>query len=105
MNAPSVLEISFAKGFPPEGKDLILKLLVENPGMRIGMLRQGINDVWKHPFFRSFPLEKVQKRDLVPPYKPDESLKNKVELSDLIIGDFDTDEVPPYTGTFSFESF
>ena len=104
MNAPGVLEISFAKGFPPEGKDLILKLLVENPGMRIGMLRQGISDVWKHPFFRNFPLERVQKRDLIPPIKPVEN-KSKTELADLIIGDFETDEVPIYKGTVDFNGW
>jgi len=105
MNAPSVLEISFAKWFPADGKDLILKLLVENPGMRIGMLRQGITDVWKHPFFKNNPLEKVQKRDLQPPYKPEESKKNKIELTDLIIGDFESDDVPEYKGIFDFSTF
>lgn len=105
MNAPNVLEISFARWFPPEGKDLIQKLLVENPGMRIGMLRQGITDVWKHPFFKNFPSEKVQKRDFVPPYKPDETKKDRTELSDLIIGDFESDDVPEYKGTFDFSSF
>ena len=100
-----MLEIAFPRGISPEAKDLILKLLVENPGMRIGMLRGGISDVWVHPFFRNFPLEKVQKRDLVPPIKPEDSKKDKTDLSDLIIGDFDSDDVPEYQGHFDFSNW
>jgi len=105
MQSKDVLETAFPKSFSPECRDLVLKLLVENPGMRIGMLRNGISDVWGHPYFRQFPLEKVQKRDFVPPYRPDELAKNRTELNDLIIGDFESDVVPPYRGRFDFSGW
>lgn len=105
MESQVQLETAFPKSFSPECKDIILKLLVENPGMRIGMLRNGISDVWGHPYFRHFPLEKVQKRDFVPPYRPEESAKNRTELNDLIIGDFESDVVPPYKGRFDFSGW
>lgn len=73
--------------------------------MRIGMLREGIADVWSHPFLRNVPLEKVQKRDIVPPFKPEDGKKKSDELMDLIIGDFDSDFVPEYKGKFDFSSF
>ena len=105
MHSNQVLETAFPKSFSPECRDIILKLLVENPGMRIGMLRNGISDVWGHPYFRQFPLDKVQKRDFVPPYRPDELAKNRTELNDLIIGDFESDVVPPYRGRFDFSGW
>ncbi|CAE7559122.1 Pka-C3, partial [Symbiodinium microadriaticum] len=36
--------------FDPVAKDLILKLLVDMPGLRVGMLRNGVEDIWRHPF-------------------------------------------------------
>jgi serine/threonine protein kinase len=36
--------------FDPVAKDLVLKLLMDMPGLRLGMLRNGVDDVWNHPF-------------------------------------------------------
>lgn len=105
MESHDKLETAFPKGFSPEARDMIKKLLVENPGMRIGMLRNGISDVWKHPLFRNYPLAKVQARDIVPPYRPDESMTNRTDLNDLIIGDFESDDVPQYTGSYNYKDW
>lgn len=41
-------------------KDMIVNLLKFMPGLRLGMLRNGINDIWNHPFLTgedpTFPL-------------------------------------------------
>ena len=107
MESEDRLEIAFSNGFDSDAKDLICNLLVENPNMRIGMLREGVADVWAHPFLRSFPADKVAQRNLVPPYKPDEQKKSaRPLLNDVIIGDFDNDGAPPFNpAAYDFSSF
>ena len=47
---PFSLLQAFAKDFDAEAKNLIKRLLVPNPHMRLGMLRLGLADIWAHPF-------------------------------------------------------
>ena len=47
---PFPLLQAFAKDFDAEAKNLIKRLLVPNPHMRLGMLRLGLADIWAHPF-------------------------------------------------------
>jgi len=73
--------------------------------MRLGMRRNGIADVWAHPFFRALPQESVLKRDVHPPFVPEDQRDVRSTINDLIIGDFDSDSVPPFKGTFDFSMF
>lgn len=41
----------FKPQFDAKAKDLICKLLAATPGTRLGMLRNGTEDIWNHPFF------------------------------------------------------
>ena len=52
MCSEKSLEEAFSQlsHFDPVAKDLILKLLVDMPGLRLGMLRNGNDDIWRHPF-------------------------------------------------------
>lgn len=51
MAAPEKLKTAFKSNFPPDAKTIILKLLVENPAMRIGMGRNGFDDIWEMPYY------------------------------------------------------
>jgi cGMP-dependent protein kinase len=108
MESQDLLKIAFAKDFDKEAKDLILKLLVPNPHMRLGMLRNGPSDIWDHPFFSNLSEKKVGLKDLTPPHKPpdaEHSANSRIDLADIMIGSFDTDVVPKYTGSFAFKDF
>ncbi len=107
MESEARLELAFSTGFDSDAKDLICKLLVENPNMRIGMLRDGAADIWSHPFLRSFPLEKVAQRNLSPPYRPEEPKKAaRTQLNDVIIGDFDSEGIQAFdSSSYDFAHF
>ena len=51
MAAPEKLKTAFKQGFPADARSLILKLLVDNPAMRIGMGRNGFDDIWNLPYY------------------------------------------------------
>lgn len=107
MESGEVLKIAFPKDFNSDAKDLILKLLVPNPHMRLGMLRNGVSEIWENPFFKSLSEKKVVMKDVTPPFKPAdaEMSANRMELADIMIGSFDTDVVPEYTHSFVFKDF
>lgn len=74
-------------------KDLIRKLLDKNPKKRLGS-NGGIDEILAHPFFESLNLEKLLKKELVPPYKPeigddlrffDQKLTSKEEFQESVI--------------------
>ena len=52
MASEEALEEAFSQlsHFDSCAKDLIMKLLVDMPGVRYGMLRNGEDDIWNHPF-------------------------------------------------------
>jgi serine/threonine protein kinase len=50
IHSDETLKECFKPQFDPTAKSLILQLLSHTPGLRIGMLRNGLEDVWKHPF-------------------------------------------------------
>lgn len=55
MVAPEKLKTAFKSGFPADARAIILKLLVDNPAMRIGMLRNGFDDIWDMPYYKGLP--------------------------------------------------
>ena len=107
MESSEVLQMAFPKDFNADAKDLILKLLVPNPHMRLGMLRNGVSEIWEHAFFKGLSQKKVALKDVSPPFKPPdaEMSANRMELADIMIGSFDTDVVPEYTHSFAFKDF
>ncbi len=79
----------------PNAKDLINKLLNKNKKKRLGA--QGdINEILAHPFFAGIDLDKLLKRELVPPYMPaitdelkyfDQKLTSKEDFAESVIDD------------------
>ena len=53
-----------------QARDLIRKLLLPNPAMRIGMLKGGAQDVLQHGFCSKIEVDKLLKRELPAPYTP-----------------------------------
>jgi protein kinase X len=108
MESKEVLSVAFTQGFNSDARDLIKKLLVPNPHMRLGMLRNGLGDVWAHPFFKDLTERGVTLKDTKPPFKPPDAehgAMSRCDLQDIVIGSFDTDIVPEYTGEFLFSNF
>jgi len=54
----------------PLARDLIKKLLDKNKKKRLGATGD-IQEILAHPFFTSLDIEKLGRKDLVPPYKPE----------------------------------
>ena len=52
--------------------DLIVNLLAKDKSKRLGYKDDG-TEILKHPFFKDLDLEKLARKEVEPPYKPDVS--------------------------------
>jgi CRP-like cAMP-binding protein len=102
MAAPEKLKTAFKSNFPVEAKSIIGKLLVENPAMRIGMLRNGFDDIWDLPYYKAHGITKaaLEAKTIRPPFIPEVS---EVRVQDA--NNDDDEEQVPYTGKIDFSSF
>jgi hypothetical protein len=52
IDSGEMLKVQFSSKpeFNPDAKDFICRLLVDNPSIRLGMLRNGTADLLQHPF-------------------------------------------------------
>lgn len=62
-----------------DAKDLIDRLLNRNPEKRLGA--KGVDQIFKHPFFKDVNWDDVTNKKYEPPYKP--KLKNIIDLSHI----------------------
>ena len=56
------------KTFSDELSDLLMKLLMKNPDIRLG--RQGSEQVMNHPWFQSINFDLLSKKKVEAPFKP-----------------------------------
>ena len=49
---------------------LLIKLLVKNPGKRLGCMEKGEEEIKNHLFFKMINWLKVEAREVQPPFKP-----------------------------------
>lgn len=116
IHSDETLKECFKPQFDPTAKSLILQLLSHTPGLRIGMLRNGLEDVWKHPFMigqwtslltlvltflADVSPDDIFARAIPPPLRPD--MDRLMEATS-----FDADvstEVPAYCGRYDFTNF
>ena len=58
----------------PEARDLIRALLQRDPAQRLGSRRAegGVADIKGHPFFRGMDWERLERKEVAPPFVPRE---------------------------------
>ena len=73
----------------PEARSLIKGLLARDPAQRLGSrVPDGVNDIKNHPFFRGANWEKLERKEVTPPFVP--RFDAKGGNADTDIGNFDT---------------
>lgn len=69
----------FPRFLSKEAKQILLLLLEKSPANRLGVSESIHGDVRAQPFFKPIDFNKLEKRQLIPPYKP--KLKNPMDVS------------------------
>jgi len=64
------LDIDYNNKFTPEARDLLEKLFVVEPHLRLGS--SGPHEIKEHPFFKSIDWQRLEAMDIEPPFRPDE---------------------------------
>lgn len=63
-------KVRYPASMSADCKDLISRLLTQNPGQRIGSLKGGSRDVRQHPFFAAIDWRALEAKQLAPPFVP-----------------------------------
>jgi hypothetical protein len=66
---PQVRKQEIPEDWSLEAADFINRLLHRKPQQRLG--HAGIEEIFRHPWLRNFPIERVAARAIEPPWKPD----------------------------------
>ncbi|EUB62481.1 RAC serine/threonine-protein kinase [Echinococcus granulosus] len=66
----------------PVARDILIRLLMKDPAERLGGGKADAIEVMVHPFFESISWDKLIRKDIIPPWKPD------------VNGDMDTKYIP-----------
>ena len=88
-------------------RDLIILLLNSNPAKRLGMLRNGSDDVWSHEAFKDLKLLTLTSGDYVAPFTP-KLLSSPAPVAFVCENQTDVRKMPVgrvYTGKFDFQGF
>jgi serine/threonine protein kinase len=64
------LEVDYNSKFTPEARDLLEKLFVVEPHLRLGS--GGPHEIKEHAFFKSIDWQRLEALDIKPPFQPDE---------------------------------
>jgi len=85
-------KIVFPKLFDKNAKSLVKKLLTAELSKRFGNLKQGVEDIKQHKWFKDCPWEDLLEKKIPAPFKP--AVKSETDTSNF--EDYpDSDELPP----------
>ena len=57
------------KGWSLEAADFVNALIQRKQSKRLGL--NGIHEIKNHPWFKDYPWDKLEKKEIKPPFKPD----------------------------------
>mmetsp|Transcript_91573 Transcript_91573/g.258609 ORF Transcript_91573/g.258609 Transcript_91573/m.258609 type:complete len:327 (+) Transcript_91573:43-1023(+) len=85
-------KIVFPKLFDKNAKSLVKKLLTAELSKRYGNLKNGVEDIKQHKWFKDVPWDRLLSFDIPAPFKP--TVKSETDTSNF--EDYpDSDELPP----------
>ncbi|KAI8091288.1 kinase-like domain-containing protein [Gilbertella persicaria] len=63
-------DVDYPQDMSPEARDLLENLLKTKPSERFGNLKNGVNDIKNHPWFKSVDFDAILARKTTPPHIP-----------------------------------
>ncbi|GFY39809.1 putative protein kinase C delta type homolog [Trichonephila inaurata madagascariensis] len=63
-------EPPYPRTLPKKAKDILENLLLKTPSKRLGMPSSPAGEIKDHPFFSTIDWDKLEKKEIPPPYKP-----------------------------------